>query len=89
MNRGNYVELLNYTAKLDENWHNIYIIHYFDFYGLSNKIQNDLIKAVGMIVEYIIKEEIVLPSFIAAEVNKTTDISCTAQCSSVMRYMFM
>ncbi len=40
-----------------------------------------------MIVENSIKEEIAHASFIAIEMDETSDILCTAQCSTVLRYM--
>ena len=86
LNRGNYVELLNYTAKFDKKLAQ-HLQNSSVFSGLSNNIQNDLIEAVGMIVENIIQEEIARASFIATEVYETTDISCTAQCSTVLRYV--
>ena len=78
--------MLNYTAKFDEKLAQ-HLQNSSVFSGLSNKIQNYLIEAVGMIVENSIKEEIAQASFIAIEVDETTDISCTAQCSTVLRYV--
>lgn len=49
------------------------------FPGLSNKIQNDLIEAVGMNVENCIKQEITPASFIAIKVDEMIDVSCTIQ----------
>jgi hypothetical protein len=46
-----------------------------------------LTEAVGTIVENNIKEEIAQAPFIAIEVDETIDISCTAQCSTVLRYV--
>ena len=86
LNRGNYVELLNYTAKFDEKLAQ-HLQNSSVFSGLSNKIQNDLIEAVGTVVLNNIKEEIAQGSFIAIEVDEIIDISCTAQCSTVLRYV--
>ncbi|XP_014785651.1 uncharacterized protein LOC106867105, partial [Octopus bimaculoides] len=43
--------------------------------------------AVGTIVEKNIKEEVAQALFISIEVDETTDISCTAQCFTVLRYV--
>ncbi|XP_032882331.1 uncharacterized protein LOC116976613 [Amblyraja radiata] len=86
LNRGNYIELLKYTAKFDEKLaHNLQSSSIF--FGISNKIQNDLIEAVGTVVENNIKEEIAKAPFIAIEVDESTVISNTAQCSTVLRYI--
>ncbi|XP_076035906.1 uncharacterized protein LOC143021925 isoform X3 [Oratosquilla oratoria] len=85
LNSGNYIELLNYTAKFDENL--AQQLQNSSFSRLSNRIQNDLIEAVGTMVENHIKEEIAQAPFIAIEVDEMTDISCTAQCSTILRYM--
>ncbi|XP_076034499.1 zinc finger MYM-type protein 1-like [Oratosquilla oratoria] len=86
LNRGNYVELLNYTAKFDEKLAQ-HLENSSVFCGLSGKMQDDLIEAVGTVVENNIKEEIARAPFIAIALDETEDISCTPQCCTVLRYV--
>ena len=53
------------------------------FSGFSNIIQNDLIAAIGHVVRYDIKEISAAP-FVAAEVDKSTDVTHKAQISVIM-----
>ncbi|XP_068207398.1 zinc finger MYM-type protein 1-like [Palaemon carinicauda] len=87
-NRGNYIELLNYTAKFDDK-----LAHHLQsstvFSGISNKIQNDLIEAIVTVVEENIKEEIAKSQFVAIlldEANEDSN-SCSSQCSVAFRYL--
>ena len=57
------------------------------FSGLSNRIQNDLIEAVGEVIRNDIKNEINAASFVAVEVDETTDVTNKAQISVILRYV--
>ena len=80
-NRGNYVELLHTLAAKDER-----LARHLEtstvFSGFSNKIQNNLIAAVGDVVRYDIKEISAAP-FVAAEVDESTDVTNKAQISVI------
>ena len=57
------------------------------FSGLSNRIQNDLIEAVGDVIRNDIKKEINAAPFLAVEVDETTDVTNKAQISVILRYV--
>lgn len=57
------------------------------FSGLSNRIKNDLIEAVGDVIRNDIKEEIGAAPFVAVEVDETTDVTNQAQISVILRYV--
>lgn len=57
------------------------------FSGLSNKIQNDLIEAVGDVIRNDIKKETDAAPFVAVEVDETTDVTNKAQISVILRYV--
>ena len=57
------------------------------FSGLSNRIQNDLIEAVGDVIRTDIKREINAAPFVAVEVDETTDVTNKAQISVILRYV--
>ena len=71
-NRGNYVELIYAFAENDER-----ISRHLEtstvFSGLSNRIQNDIIEAVAEVIRTDIRNNINKASFIAVEVDETTD----------------
>jgi hypothetical protein len=85
-NRGNYIELLKYTADYDP-----LLAEHLEtatvFKGFSSHIQNDLIDAVGSSLLCSIKEELKEANFVAVLVDETTDISNKAQFSIVFRYI--
>lgn len=85
-NRGNYVELLHAFAEKDEK-----LARHLEtstvFSGLSNRIQNDLIEAVGDVIRNDIKEDINAAPFVAVEVDETTDVTNKAQVSVILRYV--
>uniref|UniRef100_UPI0037E77704 zinc finger MYM-type protein 1 n=1 Tax=Semicossyphus pulcher TaxID=241346 RepID=UPI0037E77704 len=85
-NRGNYVELLYAFAEKDDR-----LARHLEtstvFSGLSNRIQNDLIKAVGDVITNDIKKEISAAPFVAVEVDETTDVTNKAQISVILRYV--
>lgn len=87
-NRGNYVELLHAFAEKDDR-----LAKHLEtspvFSGLSNKIQNDLIEAIGDVIRNDIKKEISAAPFVAVEVDETTDVTCQARISAIMRYVDM
>ena len=84
-NRGNYVELIYAFAENDER-----ISRHFEtstvFSGLSNRIQNDIIEAVAEIIRTDIRKDINKASFVAVEVDETTDVTQKAQISVIFRY---
>lgn len=82
INRGNYVELLKYTAEYDPLL-KAHLETSTVFKGVSNRIQNDLIEAVAKSL----LEEIKLANYVAVLVDETTDVSNTAQFSIVLRYV--
>lgn len=86
VNRGNYVELLKYTAEYDP-----LLAEHLEtstvFKGISNRIQNDLIQAVGSTVLSAIKQEIIEVPFVAVMVDETSDVANKAQFSIVLRYV--
>lgn len=77
-NCGNYGELLHGFAEKDER-----LARHLEtptvFSGLSNRIQNDLIEAVGDIIRNYIKREINAAPFVAVEVDETTDVTNKAE----------
>ena len=83
-NRGNYVELLHTLAAKDERLSR-YLETSTVFSGFLIIIQNDLIAAIGIgdMVRYDIKEISAAP-FVAAEVDKSTDVTNKAQISVIM-----
>ena len=85
-NRGNYVELLHAIAEKDDR-----LARHLEtstvFSGLSNRIQNDLIEAVGDVIRNDIKKEISAAPFVAVEVDETTDVTNQAQISVILRYV--
>ncbi|KAJ4432754.1 hypothetical protein ANN_21392 [Periplaneta americana] len=86
VNRGNYVELLKYTAEYDP-----LLAEHLEtstvFKGISNRIQNELIQAVGSTVLSSIKQEIIEVPFVAVMVDETSDVANKAQFSIVLRYV--
>ncbi|KAJ4446703.1 hypothetical protein ANN_13400 [Periplaneta americana] len=86
INRGNYVELLKYTAEYDPLL-KAHLETSTVFKGVSNRIQNDLIEAVAKSLLEEIKLEMKLANYVAVLVDETTDVSNTAQFSIVLRYV--
>jgi len=76
------VELLHTLAAKDER-----LARHLEtstvFSGFSNIIQNGLIAAISDVVRYDIKE-ISAASFVAAEVDESTDVTSKAQVSVIM-----
>ena len=85
-NCGNYVELIYAFAEKDER-----ISRHLEtstvFSALSNRIQNDIIEAVAEVIRTDIRNEINKASFIAEEVDETTDVMQKAQISVIFRYV--
>ena len=86
LNRGNYVELIYTLAENDER-----LAQHLEtstvFSGLSNRIQNDLIEAVAEVIRSDIRKDIDEVSFVAIEVDETTDVAQKAQISVIFRYV--
>ena len=57
------------------------------FSGLSNRIQNDIIEAVAEVVRTDIRKDINKASFVAVEVDETTDVTQKTQISVIFRYV--
>ena len=57
------------------------------FSGVSNRIQNDLIEAIGDVIRNDIQTEINAAPFVALEVDETTDVTNKAQISVILRYV--
>lgn len=87
LNRGNYVELLHYTAEYDSLLRT-HLETSTVFRGLSNRIQNDLIDSISHSLLQEIKSEIANANFVSVLVDETTDVSNTAQFSIVFRYVY-
>ena len=85
-NRGNYVELIYVFAENDERISRHLEISTM-FSGLSNRIQNNIIEAVAEIIRTDIRKDINKVSFVAAEVDETTDVTQKAQISVIFRYV--
>ena len=85
-NRGNYVKLIYVFAENDER-----ISRHLEtskvFFLLSNRIQNDIIEAVAEIIRTDIRKDINKASFVAVEVDETTDVTQKAQISVIFRYV--
>ncbi|XP_061746542.1 uncharacterized protein LOC133545177 [Nerophis ophidion] len=84
-NRGNCVELLHSIAEdaLDDRHLETSAV----FSALSDRIQTDLIKAVGDVIRNDIKKDITAAPFVAVEVVETTDVTNQAQISVRIRYV--
>ncbi|XP_036973754.1 zinc finger MYM-type protein 1 [Acanthopagrus latus] len=86
INRGNYVELLHLMAEKDDKLAK-HLKESTVFVGTSNRIQNDLIEAISDVVRSSIKSDVDAASFVAVEVDETTDANNKAQISAVLRYV--
>ena len=82
---GNYVELIHAFAENDERLAR-HLETSTEFSGLSNGIQNDLIEAVAEMIRTDIRSNIDEASFVAVEVEETTDVTQKAQISVIFRY---
>lgn len=79
----NYVDLMNLLSKYDPALKN-HLEQSTVFRGISNRIQNDLIKSVADVALNNIKCELANAQFVAVVLNETTDLS---QLSVVLRYV--
>ena len=84
-NRGNYLELLDYTAQYDPLLKN-HLDTSTVFKGISNRIQNDLIESVASALNKEIKQQLQKSDFFAILADETTDISNKSQFSLVYQY---
>ncbi|XP_053550665.1 zinc finger MYM-type protein 1-like isoform X2 [Bombina bombina] len=85
-NRGNYVESVYFRAESNENLAN-HLETSTVFSGLLNRVQNDLIEAVSDVIREDIKREIDAATFVAVEVDETTDVTNKCQISVILRYV--
>lgn len=85
-NKGNYREFTETLAKYDS-----VLSTQFEsstvFSGMSHTIQNDLISALAATISDQIRDEIQDAPFFGWQVDETTDISCRAQLSVIVRYV--
>ena len=85
-NPGNYVELIYAFAENGER-----ISRHLEtstvFSGLSNRIQNSIIEVVAEVIRTDIRNNINKASFIAVEVDETTDVTRKAQISVIFHYV--
>ncbi len=84
-NKGNYREFTETLAKYDS-----VLSTQFEstvFSGMSDTIQNDLISALAATISDQIRDEIQDAPFFGWQVDETTDISCRAQLSVIVRYV--
>lgn len=58
------------------------------FKGTSSDIQNDLIESVKYVIQEIILEELKNADFVSIQADETTDVSCRAQFSIIVRYIY-
>jgi hypothetical protein len=85
LNKGNYVELLLYTAEYDPLLHS-HLKTSTVFTGTSPLIQNDLIAAVGNVLTDALKQEIQKACFVPILLDETSDINIS-QLSTCIRYV--
>lgn len=57
------------------------------FRRMSKAIQNDIIEGIAIVIQEEIDKEINTVSFIADEVDDTTDLSCKCQLTVIVRYV--
>ncbi|KAL1281285.1 hypothetical protein QQF64_000088 [Cirrhinus molitorella] len=85
-NKGNYREFTETLAKYDS-----ILSTQFEsstvFSGMSHTIQNDLISALAATISDQIRDEIQDAPFFGWQADETTDISCRAQLSVIVRYV--
>ena len=85
-NQGNFIDLTSLIARYDP----LLDAHFENsdrFRGQSPKIQNDLVLSLASCVQARIRSELKEASFVSIEVDETTDISVSTQCSFVLRYV--
>ena len=85
-NRGNYVELIYAFAENDERISR-HLVTSTVFSGLSNRIQNHIIETVAEVIQTDIRRDIYRASFVAVEVDETTDVTQKAQISVIFCYV--
>lgn len=85
-NKGNYVELLNYTSEYDAQL-NEHLKNSTVFRGTSPQIQNDLINAISSVLNEFIRDEINKAEFVSILLDETSDVSNKSQLSKCFRYV--
>ena len=85
-NRGNYIELAYFLDEFDEKMQT-HLESATVFKGLSPDIQNDLIDSVGSVIVAQIKTELQKCMYVSVLLDKTSDVSCYSQLSTVIRYV--
>jgi hypothetical protein len=91
INRGNYVEMLNYLSKydsvLDSHLEQCSSSQNPTFSGLSPDIQNDLIHCIACVIRDHIKLEINNSQFVSTMIDETPDVSHREQLTTIFRYV--
>jgi hypothetical protein len=85
LNQGNYRELIKIFNKYDREFCEL-SSDPKTFCGVSKTIQNELIESISCILYRTIEDEINKAICFSIEIDETTDISCQAQLSIVIRY---
>lgn len=86
LNKGNYLEILNLLA-MEELFMRDHLDTNSVFKGISPDIQNDLIKAVAIVIRENIVRELSEAEFVSIQADETTDVSIKAQLSLIVRYV--
>ena len=86
INRGNYVELLEYTREY-EALLNSHLQSAIVFKGTSPTVQNELISACNDVLLDAITDEMKNARFAAIILDETSDIASKSQLSTVIRYV--
>lgn len=85
--KGNYLELLELLA-MEESTMKDHLESNSVFKGTSSDIQNDLIESVKYVIQEIILEELKNTDFVSIQADETTDVTCRAQFSIIVRYVY-
>ena len=86
VNKGNYRGTLELISKYDEILDN-HLKTATVFKGTSNRIQNDLIRAISSVIIKELMNEIKSADYVAILLDETSDISNASQLSTVIRYI--
>lgn len=87
LNKGNYLELLDLLAMEESNMRD-HLENATGFRGTSSEIQNELIELISKKLKNTIEHELSVTDFVSVQADETTDVSCMAQLSIIVRYVF-
>ncbi|KAF2884201.1 hypothetical protein ILUMI_21983 [Ignelater luminosus] len=85
INRGNYLELLHYTAQGGQ-FIKDHLTSSSTFKGTSSDIQNELIETVKCVLDERITNKLEESLFVSVQADETLDVSCKSQMSLIVRY---